>query len=250
MGSSLTWIDYDAAECERMQRIIALFHERETRDKLGLGSVRDSFADILFPGTSTIQTRLRYMLIVPWVYRHLENRRVSSAEIAAKARELELDLIQPLLDNDDSEGTVGKTSGRKLKRLPSCIYWSGLGRWGIRLYSGSQDDYHRALDSIYTARGKAPKDDDGFSTQDPSLVTWHPKLPDPPEGFPRELSFRLTREEAQFIQDCLRVKQGDSLLTLLVLKDMPCDCEFPWEHPRYSDRTLRVSHPLNHKTPA
>ena len=41
------------------------FQEKESRDELGLGSVRDSFADQLFPGTSTIQTRLRYTLFVP-----------------------------------------------------------------------------------------------------------------------------------------------------------------------------------------
>ncbi len=55
-----------------MQRILALFQVRETRDELGLGAVRDSFADQMFPGTSTIQTRLRYMLFVPWMYRRFE----------------------------------------------------------------------------------------------------------------------------------------------------------------------------------
>ena len=54
--SSLAWIDFDEAERQRAQRIMALFQERETRDELGLGSIRDSIADHLFPGTSTIQT--------------------------------------------------------------------------------------------------------------------------------------------------------------------------------------------------
>ncbi len=63
--SSLAWIDFDEAERQRAQRIMALFQERETRDELGLGAIRDSIADHLFPGTSTIQTRLRYMLFIP-----------------------------------------------------------------------------------------------------------------------------------------------------------------------------------------
>ena len=67
--SSLAWIDFDEAERQRAQRIMALFQERETRDELGLGGIRDSIADHLFPGTSTIQTRLRYMLFIPWLYR-------------------------------------------------------------------------------------------------------------------------------------------------------------------------------------
>ena len=63
--SSLAWIDFDEDERQRAQRIMALFQERETRDELGLGAIRDSIADHLFPGTSTIQTRLRYMLFIP-----------------------------------------------------------------------------------------------------------------------------------------------------------------------------------------
>ena len=55
-----------------MHRILALFRERDTRDELGIGVIRDLLADELFPGTSTIQTRLRYMLFVPWIYQQLE----------------------------------------------------------------------------------------------------------------------------------------------------------------------------------
>ena len=75
-GSSfLGWIDHDPEERQRTQRVLALFRERETRDELGFGAVRDAIADTLFPGTSTIETRLRYTLFVPWLYRRLEDRR-------------------------------------------------------------------------------------------------------------------------------------------------------------------------------
>jgi len=56
----LAWIDHDSTARERTLRILSLFQEKESRDELGL--VRDSFADQLFPGTSTIKTRLCYML--------------------------------------------------------------------------------------------------------------------------------------------------------------------------------------------
>jgi hypothetical protein len=67
--STLSWIDFDQADRDRTRRIMDLFNEKEARDELGLGSVRDAISDLLFPGTSTIQTRLRYMLFVPWLYR-------------------------------------------------------------------------------------------------------------------------------------------------------------------------------------
>lgn len=62
--SALSWIDFDQADRDRTRRIMDLFSEKEARDELGLGSVRDAISDLLFPGTSTIQTRLRYMMFV------------------------------------------------------------------------------------------------------------------------------------------------------------------------------------------
>jgi hypothetical protein len=50
---------------ERMNRILALFRERDTLGELGISVIHDLLEDELFPGTSTIQTRLRYMLFLP-----------------------------------------------------------------------------------------------------------------------------------------------------------------------------------------
>ena len=58
MQPTLAWLDFNTADRERTQRVLALFEERDTRDELGLGGIRDSFSDHFFPGTSTIQTRL------------------------------------------------------------------------------------------------------------------------------------------------------------------------------------------------
>ena len=55
MPSTLTWLDHDPAARERSLRILAFFRVRDSRDELGLGAIRDSFSDKLFPGTSTIQ---------------------------------------------------------------------------------------------------------------------------------------------------------------------------------------------------
>ena len=77
-----------------MLDMIDLFRQKETRDELGLGVVRDVFADMLFPGTSTIQTRARYFLFVPWIYRDLERRRVGSDRVATEAREREVTLTE------------------------------------------------------------------------------------------------------------------------------------------------------------
>lgn len=43
----------------KMAEVIDLFREHDTRDELGLGVICDALADLLFPGTSTLQTRAR-----------------------------------------------------------------------------------------------------------------------------------------------------------------------------------------------
>jgi hypothetical protein len=57
MMSAFVWLDYSERERRKMLDVVDLFREHDTRDELGVGSVRDAFADMLFPGTSTIMTR-------------------------------------------------------------------------------------------------------------------------------------------------------------------------------------------------
>ena len=57
MPSTFTWLDHSEHERRQMLDVIDLFRERDTRDELGLGTIRDAFADLSFPATSTIQTR-------------------------------------------------------------------------------------------------------------------------------------------------------------------------------------------------
>ena len=67
MQPTLTWIDLTASDRDTMRRVLDLFSEKGTLDEMGLGSLRDTVSDALFPGTSYIQTRLRYVLFVPWI---------------------------------------------------------------------------------------------------------------------------------------------------------------------------------------
>ena len=241
MPALLAWVDHDSEAREKTLRILALFQERESRDELGLGGVRDSFADQLFPGTSTIQTRLRYMLIVPWVYMRLEKERVPASRFAQRADAAERNLIEPLMASDDRAGVFGRTAGRRVKRLPSSVYWAGLGAWGIHITPFSQDEYHRRIGEIYrtrdTAQRKAKEQtqrgDDRDTTNLPGQ-TWHPRIPEPPDGFPDEIDFRLTKDEAGFLLDRIHFSHPDSLLSHLARNSHPASVEAPWVHPDYA----------------
>jgi len=103
MPSSLSWIDYDSEAQQRAQRILTLFKERDTRDELGFGPIRNATSDSLFPGTSVLHTRLRYLLFVPWIYRSLEEKRVSSSKILEYARWEQPYLAKKLKENTSGE---------------------------------------------------------------------------------------------------------------------------------------------------
>jgi hypothetical protein len=251
MPSTFGWVDFAEQDRQRMADVIQLFREQDTRDELGLGSVRDAFANLLFPGTSTIQTRAKYMLFVPWIYLRHEKRQTPSKDIASKARSDELDLIEALLDSGDTEGVIGKDARRKLQRLPSSIYWSGLGTWGIRLFHGSQAQYHRYLDILYRRRKQQYRQlrYEGEHAVITTAENWDPGLPDPPDGFPRRATLTLTKEEAEYLHDRIVTNCGQSLLAFLVDRTAPAEVSFVWMHPELAQfpqsLQLQVEHARN-----
>jgi hypothetical protein len=244
--SSLAWIDFDEAERQRAQRIMALFQERESRDELGLGGIRDSIADHLFPGTSTIQTRLRYMLFIPWLFQILESSSSGADQLAAEARALENRLANALKAGGESNGIIGRDAGADLQRLPSSVYWAGLGSWGIRLFPGSTDNLFSSMRHLQRGRPRVRESDDAASEAQ-ALQIWTPSLPPRPKNLLEAATFRLSADEAQFIIDQLVLHQPHSLLATLARRaGPPADCRFIWEHPNLAHfpeemRTL-VSH--------
>jgi hypothetical protein len=248
MVSTFTWLDYSEHERRKMLDVIELFGERTTRDELGLGAVRDAFADLLFPGTSTIQTAAKYFLFVPWIYRSLEQKQTQSAKVATRGRKLEIDLASELQLSGEKEGVIGRISKEKLQRLPSNIYWQGLLQWGIRLFPGSQDEYHRSLDLFYKRQHgqRASRDEhDGESTNDPGLHNWHTGVPEPEPDFPKGVTLTLRPDEAEYLRERLLTNCSQSLLAYLVREHIEVDgVRFAWD--LFADLPSNLSSQVQH----
>ena len=251
MVSSITWLDHDSKARDRSLRILSLFQEKESRDELGLGGIRDSFADQLFPGTSTIQTRLRYMFFIPWIYQDLENKGIDARSFGLHADKAERDLIDVMKGSDERlEGVFGGRSGRRLKRLPSSVYWAGLGSWGLRQIDLSRDQYHRNIDYIYQKRKESNRRNsqeiDSDSRVEDLISTWHASIPSKPASFPNDVDFTLSRDEADYILERLQSNHPRSLLTFLACKCEEADVDFPWMHPDLAefstDQRLLLKH--------
>lgn len=212
--SYLAWIDFDPEERRRAQTLIDLFKQPEARDELGLGTVRDGLADLLFPGTSTIQTRLRYMLFIPWIYLEAQSRKATQAERIVIARDLEFQLSEALLRGGETIGVIGRDAGRNLKRLASSVYWAGLNTLGIRTLAGSH--------STFMSYGPE-------SLKDHDLKLWSSNLPKPPADFLVQTSFALAGGEADFLRDRIESHAGASLLNELARKGRSFTEDWPWQ---------------------
>lgn len=212
-----------------MRRVLALFKEG-TVDELGLGTIRDAFASELFPGVTSIQTRLRYVLFVPWIYQQLEAKRTRSDAVAEAARRAEVALIHTLAESDDEQdwGVIGRRARNDLQRLPSSVYWRCCIRWGLFAHDRVQSWYHTHFTQLSGARQDQANDPGVVSRGQPN---WHPQLPPRPDGFPKEAGFALTRNEAEFLQARIEESCRGTLLAKLSASPRRDWAEDLWDEP-------------------
>ena len=247
MASTFTWLDHSEHERRQMLDVIDLFRERDTRDELGLGTIRDAFADLFFPATSTIQTRARYFFFIPWMYVELERKHSPSASVADQVRKYETRLIDALVEAGETDGVLGSVAGKSLQRLPSNIYWQGLGILRIRTFPGSQPQYYRSLDRFYLLKGRQTRDDDGEPAGGMLQANWHPGLPEPPGDFPHKASLKLTRMEARYLQERITARAPDSLFRFLAERGREVEeLDFPWQHPQSAEFPARCQEQLHY----
>jgi hypothetical protein len=136
------WIFGSFSEREEALGLLDDEGPAEPRDELGIGPLRDVFSNAFFPGITTPQTRAKYFLFVPAMYKRIEEDRRLRRDPDGAIRQLEQNLLEALMGGSDTDGIVGS----KYKRVPttpaSSIYWTGLHTWGIRRFSDSLTRYH------------------------------------------------------------------------------------------------------------
>ena len=107
------------------------------RDEVGFLSLHQALADRLFPGTSVLQTRARYALLVPWVMRQVAEAGDRDGERRLRHAEglLAGQLVKGQDAGLDAKGAIGarvwRRAGRPPSQPPSFSYWNALARWGI-----------------------------------------------------------------------------------------------------------------------
>ena len=209
----LAWLDYSEADQRRAREIVRMFSQPESRDELGLGQIRDALSDTLFPGTSVLLTRARYLLFVPWFYREGTRRRRQGSQLSSWVDAQERRLIGALRNGGDTSGLIGGVVGEQVQSLPSTIYWNSLRRFGILRHDGTPTQ-------IAGLRPASRPLDDATEYVENSGAVWDPSMPGPPDDFFALTScdFALTRDEATWLAERIRLAAPDTLLEFLVGK--------------------------------
>ena len=175
-----------------------------------------------------LQTRLRYVLFIPWLMKRATEGNASPAEISARFRGLEYQLINALTTGGEKLGVIGNTALTNLKRMPSSVYWAAMGRWNIRngdlsteAYFRRQYEYRRLANR--TARADDPETRELLPNNDLDL-----HLPAAPAGWLGNTSFALRPEEEQYLSDRIAESTTGSMLAWLIGNQPDNSPDYVW----------------------
>lgn len=229
------FIDFSKEERNKILATLKLLGTQTALDELGIGVIRDGYADILFPGISTIQTRAKYFVLIPYLFQKAAKLNLQNgAQVRKWLIAAEDKLVQTLVDNsDDSEnGIIGKRAlgqKRTVKMRPSGIYWNGLRTFEILRGAGVSLS---AACSMIAASSKRKADltvkTDGETFDDNEAAAYDSILFSPilPENiFEKESTILLTKKEAEFL--AYKISQStltkNTLLDFLIKNKLDCN---------------------------
>lgn len=244
----LGWIDFSKEDRQKALDVINLLSEQGTVDELGIGTVRDAFANCFFPGTSTVQTRAKYFFIIPRILKEAVDGRYGK-EIGRILKEIdadEKDCAKRLLNSDSKvEGVIGSRVLPKgwVSRRPSDIYWNGIKRYGIfcikdlsiQEYISSSlriENQKTAIKSTkYTYDEEENNTDDMDAGNIDSIKFW--SLPSYDNDWRDNLTIDLTKEESEYLNRQIQKETRGSLLEYILKNKIILDEYDSFESLRY-----------------
>ena len=228
-------IDFSKDERNKVLNVIHLLDEPGAVDELGIGAVRDAFADLFFPGTSTVQTRAKYFLIVPYVLMEAGSGKYGS-DLNTILRKIDNEerSCRDILIKTSNDGVIGSLVPRSwVLRTPSNIYWNGIKRMGIFKEDLSVKEYiHQSIiqRSLKKAKeyGNREKDaeenekDDIDAGDITSIRFW--SLGDTyHSNWKENLTIELLPEEAAFLKSQIITNQRSSLFAYILKNSISLD---------------------------
>lgn len=132
------FVNFSQEELDKKNKVLQLLREQRAIDELGLGRIRDAFANLMFPGTSTLHRRAKYFAVMPSLfYLATKKKYETKAEVRKQIIRWEINLTEKLLKRaieSDKNGVTGrsviseakKDPNKFVKYDPAYIYINGL----------------------------------------------------------------------------------------------------------------------------
>jgi hypothetical protein len=210
LRSSIDWILFSASDVRNASRI---FEDKDggVRDELGFLAVHQVFSDYFFPGTSTQQTRLRYVFFVPWALEQIATDRKPKSvreQLPRAEQVLTKNLVtshEKQLGTSGQKGIIGARSINQLAVTPPSIsYWTTLRRWGI-CHRPRAELLDEIQSELRTRKSQLKLDDDGDRLID-ELNRFDKRLPSCPDkrfhtSINTTVDFQLLTNEQEFIYE-------------------------------------------------
>lgn len=227
--ATIGWIDFSPKDRSRVGSVLDLLKPEGMVDELGLGTIRDSISNQLFPGISTIQTRAKYFFIIPYIlrdYQLLSFTQKKNKTASKYLEEREYEIMWYLAEKYnflDGNGVIGITKHKpeKIARRPSAIYWNGIYTYQFIDTRGlSSEEYlslitrlsFESLLSVKQVYGDEKGDDLDAGYEDFFRI----KVPQNPDWL-QDLNLELNKAEAEFFEDrIISISKGKLISELLL----------------------------------
>ena len=260
----LGWVDFSKEDREKVLDVMNLLQEQGAVDELGIGPIRDGFANFFFPGTSTVQTRAKYFLIVPYVLQEAVSGKYGNRvpDIMRRIDENEKDcgvrLYRRYAENPIGVGIIGARAlpKRWVARKPSNIYWNGIRTFGISLQDSMsitdivklsvyfrQQNKEKTLGNRRDDTEEGDKDD--WDAGRAEVVRFFELPESVPDNWRDTLDIELTPEEAFFLRDRIQKSVPDTLLAWLLKNNIDVQ-QYETFEMMTADIQDRVPEDLNH----
>jgi hypothetical protein len=246
LSSEIGWVDFSPEHREKVKSVIDLLSTPGVIDELGIGVIRDSFSDSLFPGISTIQTRAKYFLTVPRIFKDYEKlpankrRRRKLAQYLNNNENRCMEAMVANHQNDRQDGIIGESFAEKqgeVQRKPSSVYWTGIRQFGLIHTNLSLSAFCRKfanpdqpLQDMVQGSDKTKGDDPDAAEQANETING----PAYEDDWIESLTVYLSYEEASFLSRQIEARVPLSLLGQILLDaevrsqflDLPNDWNF------------------------
>ncbi len=255
----LGYISISQEELALKNKVLQMVREQTAIDELGFGRIRDAFANLMFPGMSTLQKRAKYFAVMPTLfYRATQKTYDNPQAVRSQILSWEIRLTQMLVNgaNGNEELLTGIT-GRSLveaakkdptkfvKYDPVYIYINGL-----RTFEMIKSDadiyrliYDRSTHNINSSSKYIANDDldisdsDDLSGEDQIFTV---SGEDYDFDYGKSLSLELSKREALFLKTRITTSKNsfDTLLAYILLNNIAIVSNYDDLYELWKEKTL------------